>query len=226
MSVTTMESLRQGAENRSLIRKPLRMLAFLAPMTAPAVEALTDAATGELLAVPEDYEPVGLIAKESGITFPTESETSTVESANHAAPTREDFESMTRQISYTAQETKRVNLEMAYSIDLGAPLQQANGEVGFAHPTLPDELQRRLLVIAADPKGDWFMGKFFPSVSPMSLSEVSWTSSAAITYATTLTAFIDDTLGYSLWDIPIAGPGAQAAIASGITGFEAVVPGP
>ena len=89
---------RQAAENRSLIRKPIRMLAWLAPTTAPPVEQLTDSA-GNLLAIPEDYEPVGLIAKESGITFPAESETSTVESVNHAAPTREDFESLTRQIT-------------------------------------------------------------------------------------------------------------------------------
>lgn len=222
MTATTIEAMRRGAEHTNLIRKPLRLLSFLAPLTADPIEELTDA-NGQLLEIPDDWEPVGLIAKESGIAFPSEAETATVDSANHGSPTREDFESVTRQIRYTAQETKRSSLEMAYSIDLGAPLQKANGEVGFPHPTMPDELERRFLVIAADPKGMWFMGKFYPLVSPKNLAEITMNTSQAITYETLLTVFTDDELGYPLFDIPIAGPGAAAAMAAGITGFDAIV---
>ena len=223
MSTTTIETLRQAAENTSLIRKPLRMLAWLADRDVDPVEQLTDT-SGQLLALDPLWVPVGLIAKETGIAFPAESETSTVESVNHGGPTREDFETATRQVRYTAQETKRSSLEMAYAVDLGAPLQQANGEVGFPQPTLPDELERRLLVVAADPKGQWFMGKFYPYVSPKQLSEITWSPSSAITYETLLTAYTDDALGYPVFEIPIAGPGAKAAMDAGITGFEALVP--
>ncbi|MEE6295198.1 hypothetical protein [Georgenia wangjunii] len=218
----TAEELRIAAENTSLIRKALVVIGYLAPMSAAPVTKLYESATG-FIQVPEDYVPVGLVSRGNPYSFPTDATTEDVTSLNHGGPTRQDIVSATRTINYTAQETKRSNLEVAYGLELGSIVQDEDGEAGFAHPEVPLAVERRLLIVGWDPKaGGWAMGRFYPKVQPNAYPEITWGGDSAIEYETTLQSFVDDTLGYSLWDIPVAGPGALAAREA--LGFAAPTP--
>lgn len=220
-TMATIEELRITAENTKLMRRAQTVLGYLAPMTAEPVTKLYDG-TG-FVTIPEDYIPVGLVSRENPYSFPSEAEWFEATSIGHSSPTRRDPTSATRTINYTAQETKRVNLEMAYGIDLSNQEQDADGEVGYAHPELPVTLERRLLVIAWDPKhGGWAMGRFYPHVETAEFPDITWGGDSLIEYETTLSAKMDDDLGYPLWEIPVAGPGALAAREA--LGFAAATP--
>src|SRR5690625_5298810 len=183
--MATAEELRIGAENTSLMRKALIVLGYLAPMSAEPVTKLYE--DDGFVQVPEDYVPVGLVSREAPFTFPMEAEFFEATSLNHASPTRRDAIGATRTITYTAQETKRVNLEMAYGIDLSSQVQDSDGEVGYAHPELPHTIERRLLVVGWDPKnGGWAMGRFYPNVQTSEYPDITWGGDSLIEYATSL----------------------------------------
>lgn len=216
----TMEELRITSEHTAAMRKFRQLLVFVGSMTAPAVETLTDA-NGAFVAIPDSYLPVGLITKDGGVTFPRNVERSTEQSVNHGSPTRRDTDSDDRQVKFTAQQTTKTVLELAYGLDLSAARRKANGEVGFAHPELPDDIQRRLLILGMDPKWGIGAGKFFPTIEPTDFPEIGWGPTALTTYEITADAMFDDALGYSMFDIPVCGPGALTHAAA--LGFPAPV---
>lgn len=203
----TINELRAAHDNRELMRKMRQVFIFLAPLSAEPVTELTDE-TGAFKPIPTDYIPVGLLDKEANITFPRDVESSEESSIGHGGPTRKDTDSDIQRIAYTAQETKRANLEMAYGYDLANLRPKANGEVGYARPQLPDDIQRRLLVFGLDTKYGIGCGMFLPQVEPMDFPEITWGPTGLTSYATTAQAYHDTALGYSVFDIPLCGPRA------------------
>jgi hypothetical protein len=218
MSTTTFSDLKSGADNPSLVRKILEAVAFLAPDSAPGIDALTDA-SGLLQALPTAYKPVGMVTPD-GYTFGGDTNTEAVEAYGYSAPVREDITGQTRTVAYTALEKlRRHNLELAWGMDLSGVEQGANGEIVIDHPDRPLQRFYRLIVIGRDGSGatEWFRGKFFPRVSITSFPEEVWSAADPEQSAITLSTYVDDVIGTGERDF-IAGTGAAAAsVALGFT---------
>lgn len=215
----TMNELVALSEHTKLMLKMRQVLIFFAPNlqggTAPAeVTTLTDVA-GAFAAIPAEYQAgaVGLIDKGAGVEFPREVSQQEATSHNHGGPTRTDTDEDTRSVSFTAQETRRAVLEMAYGLDLSNITQAPNGEVIIDHPELPEDIEGRLLVIGYDPKYRVGMGKWFPRFQPKDFPSISWKRDELVQYAIKGDALFDEEFGFAVREFAICGPGAIAMAA-------------
>lgn len=212
---TTINEMIAASEHTKLMLKMRTVLIYFVPTLigkTPGAEILAlTGPTGGFLPVPADYQAgaVGLIDKGAGVEFPRDVSTQEATSYNHGGPTRVDTEEDKKGVKFTAQETRRQVLEMAYGIDLSNVVQQANGEVVIDHPELPDDLEGRLLVIGHDPKYQIAMGKWFPRFQPKDFPTVSWKRDEVVTYEIAGDALYDEEFGISVREF-IAGPGAKA----------------
>ena len=145
-------------------------------------------------------------------------------SHNHGGATRTDTDEDKKGVKFTAQETRRSVLEMAYGFDLSNIEQAANGEVVINHPDLPEDLEGRLLVIGFDPKYQVAMGKWFPRFQPKDFPTVSWKRDELVQYEITGDALYDEEYGTAVREFAIAGPGAIAMKAD--FGFKQAVTSP
>jgi hypothetical protein len=218
---TTFAAMKSTADSPTLVRKILEAVAFVAPENAAPIATLTAGAGAVLQTLPASYIPVGLVTPD-GYTFGGDSSTSTVEALGYASPIREDIESATRTVGFTALETwRRQLLEMAYGMDLsGVVPDPATGEIKFDHPDRPLQRFYRLIVIGRDGSGsnEWLRGKFFPRASITEFPEEVWNSSDPSQYAITMSTYVDDTIGTGERDF-IAG---KAALANQVAlGFSA-----
>lgn len=202
----TMNELR--AQNTlALLRKFRELFAFVAPADAPVIESLTDA-DGQFQALPEEYVSVGLLDKEAGFAFPREVESSTETAVGYGGSIRRDYDSDTTNVTFTAMETKKAVLELAYGLDLSGHTMSANGEVVIDRPSLPDDIARRMLLLGYDPKHQIGAGMWLPRFEIAEFPEISWGPNAATTYQINGEAMPDDDLGFSIRDFPVCGPGA------------------
>lgn len=206
----TIEEIKTDSDHSQLIRKALQGAAFIAPITADIIPSLTDE-EGQFVELPADYMPVGMVSKDDGYTFGSSSETSEVTSLGYASPTRMDITSQSLSIAFTAQETNRTTLELAYGMDLSSVTPATSGEISFDRPDVPLDIYYRLIVIAADGFGTqaWALGRHFPRVKVTEIADVTWSDTDAVTYGITLTGFPDAEEGFSERNF-LGGPGAQA----------------
>lgn len=214
--MATFAELKTTADSPTQVRKVLEAVAFLAPYTADAIDALTDV-SGALQTLPADYVPVGLVTKD-GYTFGGDTTTEPVDALGYAQPVREDITGYTRTVTFTAYEVFRKDLlSLVYAMDLDAVTQAASGEITFDRPTLPEQRFYRLIVIGKDGAGatEIYRGKFFPRVSLTSIPEEAW-NNQALQFPVTLSTYVDDVLGTGEREF-IAGPGAAADTGLGFT---------
>lgn len=208
--MATFAEIKNAADNTDNVRKVLEAVAFLAPMSAAVIDSLTDE-TGALVALPNDYLPVGLVTRD-GYTFGGDTETTAVDALGYASPVREDIESYTRTVSFTAYEVyKRNLLELAYGMDLSEATVGDNGEIVFDRPTLPNKTFYRLIVIGKDGSGanEIYRAKLFPKVSITSIPEEVW-GTDALSFSVTLSTYVDEEEGTQEREF-IAGPGVVPA---------------
>lgn len=207
-------------DNAGAIRKYTRAVIFVAPETAEAITALTEAVTvganPTLKTLPEGYKPAGLIKKADGISFSAERDMSDTESLGYAAPTRRDVLSEASSLSFTPHETNRLITGLYHGLDLTNVVPDAvTGEVSYAKPTTPPMIHYRVLVIGRDGIGanEHFKAWFVPRGIISETSETGMSAEDEASYGMTLSATPDPVLGYSVKEFQ-AGAGFKANAAA------------
>ena len=192
----TFQTIQNGADERALVRKIQRAVAFLGdksldlPTSLYTAGALTDLKTA-------GWKPVGLVSPD-GYNFGREQESESVDALGYASPIRDDVTRVPRSISFTPLETgRRHMLELKYGTDLSGITQAANGEIVFDEPDLPVNAEYRLLVIGEDGPAaeNWILGKGYGAVKLANTAEEVWGREGAVASQLTLNVYTDDELG-------------------------------
>lgn len=207
----TFDTLRQGNDSRSLVRKVKKAIAVLAPKSVPLPESLYT--TGSLLDLKTlGWLPVGLVTPD-GYVFNRETETEDVDALGYASPVRSDVTRVPRSITFTLLETGRKHIqELKYGTDLTTATQDpVTGEVVFDEPEMPADQEYRLLVIGSDGPAseNWIMGKGYGAVKLASSGSETWGGDSAVSTEMTLNVFTDDEIGTPVRHY-LAGTGALA----------------
>lgn len=194
---------------QSLILKPQ---AGLIAVAGEEIELLADfklttggvgAAAIELTDL-SDYVQLGWVSKNDGFTFSSDTETEDVESFGSVEPTRTDIVRDVTTAQFTPQETNRIVLEMYYNVDLSALTPAANtGEVGFNQAVEPVTTYRRMIFLSKDgrPGNEIYMAKIMPRASVTAKADQQHGAGAELSYGMTVTAKVDDELGYSVRNV-------------------------
>lgn len=155
-----------------------------------------------------DYEQLGWVSKNDGITFSADTEQEDVESFGAPEPTRTDIIRDVTSAQFTCQETNRAVLEMYYNVDLSGIVPAAGtGEVGFNQATQPHTTYRRMIFLSEDgsPGNEIWIAKIMPRASVTAKADQQHGGGSELAYGMTVTAKVDDELGYSVRNI-FAGP--------------------
>ena len=197
---------RQG----ELIRKPLAGIIGVTDMdTVLDPEfTLTEGASSTLVQL-DDWDQLGWISKSDGLTFSADTETSDVESWGALEPTRSDITKDVTSAQFTCQETNKKVLEMYYNVDLTNVQGDAiTSEVGFNQASDPSTTYRRMLFLSKDGAGtnEIYIAKLMPRANVSAKADQTWNAEDAMAYGMTVTAKLDDELGYAVRHI-FAGPG-------------------
>lgn len=196
-----------------LIRKPMAGIIAAAPEDTELLStfALT---SGGLNGAPitltdlSEYSQLGWVTKNDGVTFASDVQSEDVESWGAQEPTRTDIIRDVTSGQFVCQETNRTVLEMFHNVDLSnivpAP---GTGEVSFAQATEPQTTYRRMIFLSKDgaPGNEIFIAKIMPRASVTAKADQQWGGSE-LNYGMTVSAKVDDDLGYSVRHI-FAGPG-------------------
>lgn len=209
-----------AADERGLVRKIQRAMAFIAPTTVALPESLYS--TGSLVDLKTSgFLPVGLVSPD-GYSFSREIEKEDVDALGYASPVRSDVTRVPRSVTFTALEKGRKHmLELTYGTDLSAVTQDAaTGEVVFDEPDLPVNAEYRLIVVGEDgpAAANWVMGKGFFRVKLSGTAEEVWGREGAVSQQFTLDVFSDDEAGVPVRHY-IGGTGAVAH--KDVMGFSA-----
>lgn len=187
------------AAERSLLLKPLDAAIFLADHYTAAPTQYTDVSSA-LQALPEAFEPVGLIKKKDGVTFGKKVDSERTESYGEAEPTRIDMVSIEHSLEFSPQQVSRLTLELTTRADLSTVVAGANGEVRFAEPTSLSVRYYSALAIAKD--GDdaepIFVFRYMPMVALTDTGDQVWDMADTIPPKVTMTPFRDDEAGFAV----------------------------
>jgi hypothetical protein len=188
--------VKTAADSPSLLRKVLEAVAFMAPMSVPLPETLTDA-NGALAPLPEGYWPVGLVTRE-GYTREISVEKEDTESFGYGNPTRTDLTKAPSTLGVTPQEYGRRNLmQLIYAMDLSTIEQLASGEIVFDEPPLPVLEEYRFIRIGRDggAANQWLIADGFPRVKLAELPNDNWATGNPFQHELKFDVFVDDELG-------------------------------
>jgi hypothetical protein len=218
----TFATIQQESDNRNLIRKIQRAVAFLAPTTVDLPTTLFSG--GSLVDLKAaGFLPVGMVTPD-GYEFGRDISKEDVSALGYASPVRSDITEVARSVSFTLLETGRKHiLELTYGTDLSAVMQApTTGEVVFDEPDLPVGQEYRLLVIGSDgpAANNWILGRGYGSVKLASTDSQKWGTGDAVQQALTFDVFTDSEIGTPVRHY-MGGTGAVAAAAD--TGFTAGV---
>jgi len=210
----TFQTLQTEADNRNLVRKVQKAIAFIAPKSVILPDSLTGPDSLPIDLKAAGFLPVGLVSPD-GYTFSREIEKEDVDALGYASPVRSDITRVPRTVSFTALEKgKKHMLELTYGTDLTAVEQGPNGEIVVDEPDLPVGTEYRLIVVGSDgPAADnWLLGKGYGAVKLSATGEETWGQEGAISTQFTFDVFTDDEIG-----VPVrhyfGGTGAKAASA-------------
>lgn len=210
---TTFAALRQN--QGSLIRKPLAGILAVAEDTYdPPDPFFITVGTSELATLEDDWNQLGWISKSDGLTFSAETETSDVESWGALEPTRSDITKDVTSAQFTCQETNKKVLELYYNVDLSAVEgDSVTSEVAFNQSTEPATTYRRMIFLSKDGSGtrEVYIAKVMPRTNVSAKADQTWNAEDALTYGMTITAKVDDDLGYAVRH-HFAGPGWAAQL--------------
>ncbi len=216
--MATVAELQAENDNRGLVRKVTRAVAFLAPVTVDLPDEITGV-DGTLTELPAGWLPVGMVSPD-GYTFGADIDKDEIDALGYASPVRSDIMSVVRSVSFTPLEYgRRHMLELVYGQDLSGVTPSAGGEVTFDEVDLPMNSEWRLLIIGDDGPAseNWLLGRGYPRVKLAERSEEQWQKEGAISSELTLDVFTDQDLGTPVRHY-IAGTGAsENAVALGFT---------
>lgn len=194
----TMDTIRSGADNRRLIRKIQKAIAFLGRADLLELpEKLTDSDSLPIDLKALGYKPVGMVSPD-GYTFGREITKENVDALGYASPQRSDVTAVPRTVSMTAlQHGQRHMLELKHGTDLSGIVQGLDGEIVFDEPDLPVDHEYRLIVIGTDGPAstNWILGKGYPIVTLQATGDESWGQEGARSDELTFDVYNDDTIG-------------------------------
>ncbi|QCB97119.1 hypothetical protein E5206_09400 [Arthrobacter sp. PAMC25564] len=194
----TFATIQQESDNRNLVRKIQKAIAFLAPTSVELPASLfgVGGALVDLKAL--GYLPVGLVTPD-GFEYGRDISKSDISALGYAGPVRSDIDSVARSVKFTALETGKKHMqELTYGTSLTAVTQAvASGEIVIDEPDLPVGQEYRMLIIGSDgPAADnWILGRGYGSVKLAATDSQKWGTSDAITQAYTFDVFTDSVIG-------------------------------
>ncbi|GAB4582301.1 phage tail tube protein [Nocardia sp. IFM 10818] len=198
MPATSLMALKDA--QRELLLKPLDAAVFLAPWYTAVPAAFTDAA-GALQTLPAAYKSVGLIDKKAGIAFARNVTAAPIESYGELEPVRNDITSDTTTIEFEPQQITATTLALTTNANLEqVKADAASGEVRFAQPSSEQITYYSAIVIAKDGNdaAPIYVFKVMPKVAVTKYAGEQWMATNIMSQKLTLTAFKDDTAGYSV----------------------------
>ena len=211
-------TIQAEADERSLVRKIQKAVAFIAPMSVELPEAITGADSLPIDLKAAGFLPVGLVTPD-GYNFGREIESEDIDALGYAAPIRSDTTRVPRSVSFTVLEKGRKHmLELVYGTDLTGVTQGVNGELVIDEPDLPVDAEWRLLIVGSDGPAvnNWILGKGYGAVKLNATGEEVWGREGAVSQQLTFNVFTDDEVG-----VPVkhyfGGTGAKASTVLGFT---------
>ncbi|MBG6083238.1 hypothetical protein [Zhihengliuella flava] len=208
----TFSTIQDEADERKLVRKIKKAVAFIAPKTVELPAAITGPDSQPIDIKALGFLPIGLVTPD-GYNFSREIESEDIDALGYASPVRSDVTRVPRSVSFTALETGRRHMyELIYGTDLSAVEQATNGEIVIDEPDLPVDAEWRLLIIGADgpAANQWILGKGYGAVKLNATGEEVWGREGAASRQLTLNVFTDDEVGVPVRHY-LGGTGAAAS---------------
>lgn len=203
--------------NTANVRKALMGSVWLANGTAaaPTKVSLFDATTGALKAIPAGYSDVGWLtdagAKKGRAVTATD-----ITGFGSTNPLRTDITKDTSTLTFECQETKIGTLALSAGVDPSTITPDpTNGTMEFQQALVTTAATFRVLVFGVDLQaaGEFDIVWFFPRMSVTGYGDQSISTTGAITYPFTMTAYPDPVLGYPV-DTFLGGDGNLANVGS------------
>jgi hypothetical protein len=216
----TFDTIRQESDDRNLVRKIQKALAFIAPKSVDLPTTLFGVGGTLIDLKTAGWLPVGLVTPD-GYEFGRDVSAESVSALGYASPVRSDVTEVARSVTMTALETgKKHMLELTLGTDLTAVTQTvANGEIVIDEPDLPVGQEYRLLIIGSDgPAADnWILARGYGSVKLASTDSQKWGTGDPLQQSLTFDVFTDAEVGVPVKHY-IGGTGAVAnKVALGFT---------
>lgn len=194
----TFDTIRQGADERALIRKIQKAVAFLAPATV-ALPVTLFGAGGTLIDLKAlGWLPVGMVTPD-GYEFGRDISKEDVTALGYASAVRSDITEVVRSVTMTPLETGRKHMqELTLGTDLTAVTQNVTtGEIVIDEPDLPAGQDYRLLIIGSDgPAADnWILGRGYGVVKLSSTDSQKWGTGDPVSQPLTFDVFSDTATG-------------------------------
>lgn len=194
----TFDEIRTKADNRALVRKAQKAVAFIAPLSVELPAKLIESPGKLVDLATSGFKPVGLVTPD-GYQFSREVEKEDIDALGYASPVRSDVTKVPRSITMTLLEYGRKHImELIYGTDLSNVKAAAHtNEIVFEEPDMPVGAEYRLLTVAADGPADdqWIMGKGFYRVKLTAGGGQNWQQEGAIQTEVTFDVFSDEKAG-------------------------------
>lgn len=206
MAVQTFDQV--AKTNNRLIRRGRRGVMLLKKYD-PATEAPTQAWTeaGGLM-IPAGFESSGLLKKDDGVEWEKDLEVTESESVGFGDATRIDLEKEETTFSYTAQESKRINIELYQGRDLSSVTTDSEGNVYWDAPPVPSMQEWHVLQLFADGVGAnaiYFM-RYVPLARVTDIASQKFATNEDVEWGVTLKGVTDPNVGTAVREI-WGGPG-------------------
>ncbi|MFS0718864.1 hypothetical protein ABC337_05025 [Arthrobacter sp. 1P04PC] len=194
----TFATIQADANERKLIRKVQRAVAFLGKSDVELPESIFAVGGGLIDLKALGWKPVGIVTPD-GYKFSRSITKEDVDALGYATPARSDITKVARQVTFTPLEHGRRHiLELKYGQDLSAVTQDAtSGEIVFDEVDLPSGEEYKLLILGNDGPAseNWVMGKGYGSVKLADSGEEAWGGSDPVKSDLTLDVFVDEETG-------------------------------
>lgn len=205
--MVSFNSVQAQADNRSNVRKALKALVFLAPISADPITTIVGA-DKELAEIPAEYLPVGLINE--SISMSREADREETTALGYKTPVREDWTTDVSTITLNLFEVDKRNVaELVHGVDLSEVAPNENGEIAYDVPEITSSRQYKLLILSQDINKsnllDIYRARFYYNVELSSFPSEEL-GSDAISLEIELTARPDEETG-AIFKPFLGGPG-------------------
>jgi len=194
----TFDTIRQDSDERALIRKIQKAVAFLAPTTVDLPETLFGVGGALIDLKTLGWLPVGLVTPD-GYEFGRDISKEDVTALGYASAVRSDITEVARSVTMTPLETGRKHmLELTYGTDLSAVTQDVTtGEIVIDEPDLPVGQEYRLLIVGSDgpAAANWILGRGYGAVKLASTDSQKWGTGDPVSQPLTFDVFTDSEIG-------------------------------
>lgn len=206
--VTELEEVSNYTEEN--IFRPLEMTIFAKPAEAADAE-VTYVYDQSGVLVPDGYQSVGLTTANDGATWTRETNNSDVTSYGRGQPSRRDIISDISGLTFTAQESKLLVMELFWNQEIAAQVAE-HGGIYWDKATRPRVRPVRLLGLAKDGDGEnaVYCARWLPKAQLAEGAEQGWQLESEVNYPLNFTAFVEKRFKTAFREI-WGGPGYKPA---------------